>query len=255
MSDDLQKSIDAVERSKICARNFADKEVSDELVDHLLKVATGGPYKQGRRWLDVSAITNKEKCLALWKLTARPGEDQMLSLTPRLNREDNTPATFIGNAQVIAPVLFVFTIPENPTPPYPVDKWYDTPIEDQLLEEISNQNLAVGSSMGMLVFEANRLGLQTGNCICYDLKSVTETFKRYFLHARRDVKKVVLMIGVGYPVLPWSEKDNDINTGTEQEPEYAHNPQWQMREHPLVDSHYDAPSSDRRDNPKTRRIY
>tara|TARA_R100000541_G_scaffold209_3_gene847 strand:- start:15453 stop:16217 length:765 start_codon:yes stop_codon:yes gene_type:complete len=254
MSSDLQNSIDAVNRSKICARNYADKEVSEELIEHLLKVATGGPYKQGRRWLDIYAITNKEKCLELWKDTARPDEDTQLLKTNRRNR-DGTETTFIGNAQVIAPVLFVFTVPETPTPSYPVDEWYEPSKEMQRAEEIRNQNLAIGSSMGMLVFEANRLGLQTGNCVCYDADKVTQTFRRFVIHKNRDIHEVILMVGVGYPVIPWSEKDNDINTGTEQEPEYAHNPQWQMREHPLSESRYNPPDDELRDNPRTRRIY
>tara|TARA_B100000768_G_scaffold181652_1_gene205571 strand:+ start:1640 stop:2404 length:765 start_codon:yes stop_codon:yes gene_type:complete len=254
MSSDLQNSIDAVNRSKICARNYADKEVSEELIEHLLKVATGGPYKQGRRWLDIYAITNKEKCLELWKDTARPDEDTQLLKTNRRNR-DGTETTFIGNAQVIAPVLFVFTVPETPTPSYPVDEWYEPSKEMQRAEEQQNQNLAIGSSMGMLVFEANRLGLQTGNCVCYDADKVTQTFRRFVIHKNRDIHEVILMVGVGYPVIPWSEKDNDINTGTEQEPEYAHNPQWQMREHPLSESRYNPPDDELRDNPRTRRIY
>jgi len=254
MSNDLQKSIDAVERSKICARNYADKEVPEEVIEHLLKVATGGPYKQGRRWLDVSAITSKEKCLQLWKLTARPDEEILLVNSSRENR-DGTPATFIGNAQVIAPVLFVFTVPKNPTPDYPVDDWYEPSEEQKRAEEIRNQNLAIGSSMGMLVFEANRLGLQTGNCVCYDGAEVTKQFKKYVLHKSKDIHQVILMVGVGYPVLPWSQKDDDTNTGTEQEPEYANDPKWQMREHPLVETRYDPPKAHKRDNPRTRRIY
>ena len=102
---DLQASIDAAARSKICARNYKDQEVPDELIEHLLKVATGGPYKQGRRYFDVYAITNPDKCKEIWNPhTARPDEANRVLTVDRVNK-DGTPATFIGNAQVLAPVV------------------------------------------------------------------------------------------------------------------------------------------------------
>ena len=41
---DLQETLDAVARSKICARNYKADEVPEELIEHLQKVATGGPF-------------------------------------------------------------------------------------------------------------------------------------------------------------------------------------------------------------------
>ena len=59
---DLQASLDAVARSKICARNYKQDAVPEELIEHLQKIATGGPFKQGRRYFDLYAITNLIYC-------------------------------------------------------------------------------------------------------------------------------------------------------------------------------------------------
>lgn len=253
MSHDYQHSVDAVDRSKICARNYADKEVSEEVIQHLLYVAAGGPYKQGRRYFDLYAITNAEKCNAIWKHTARPDEENALIQEPKVNK-DGTPTTFVGNAQVLAPVLFVFAACD-PTPDYPEEEFWDPTQTDIDSEEEINSRFAMGTGMGMLVLEANRQGLHTGNCVCFDPGPITSLLKEW--SGRDDFNHAGLMVGAGYPVEEWANKDKWVNKGTERDPEYPDNPTWQMRLHPTIaiGGMYEPPQDDQRDDPKTYRVF
>tara|TARA_B100000768_G_scaffold179622_1_gene197723 strand:+ start:1334 stop:2047 length:714 start_codon:yes stop_codon:yes gene_type:complete len=234
---ELQETLDAVARSKVCARNYKEDAVPEELIEHLLKVATGGPYKQGRRYFDLYAITNAEKCNAIWKHTARPEEYNALEHMPKTNK-DGTPTTFVGNAQVLAPVLFVFAACE-PTPDWPEEEFWDPSQIDIDEEEEQNSRFAMGTGMGMLVLEANRQGLHTGNCVCFKSQPITALIKEW--SGREDFTKVGLMVGAGYPVEEWTGSTGKL----------------QMREHPLVaDFEYIPPywhDGDRAD-PKYYRI-
>lgn len=233
MSDEYTKSLEAAARSKVCARNYSDKEVPNEVIEHLLKIATGGPYKQGRRWLDVYAITNKELINKLYLETARPDEYTALEADPRFDKFTGEPITFIGNAQVLAPVLFVITTPIDATPEYPEELYWDPTDDDKESEEQQNMRFAIGSTMGMLVYEANRLGLHTGNCACYEHSNVNKIFKEYA--KTDDFEAISLMIGAGYPKEEWSESA-----------------MHQMREHPFARNHvYHPPWPKERDNPKS----
>jgi nitroreductase len=199
--EDLQASIDAVNRSKICARNYADTPVESALIDHLAQVAMGGPFKQGRRYFDIYTITDPDKMDKIWKHTARPDEEAALKAWPKKNK-DGTQTTFIGNAQVLAPVLFVFAGLDTPTPDYPDEEHWDPTAFDIEEEEQMNTQFAVGSAMGMLTFEANRLGLHTGNCVCFDPHPITEMIKEW--SGRDDFDYAALLVGVGYPTHEWS---------------------------------------------------
>ena len=256
MSYDYQQSIDAVNRSKICARNYADREVPEEVIQHLLDVAIGGPYKQGRRYLDVYALTNKEKVKEIWKHRWRPDEENSLAAEPKVNK-DGTPTTFVGNAQVMAPVLFLFVLPEQPTPDYPDEEHWDPTEEEKRSEERQNEGFAVGSTMGMLVLEANRLGLHTGNCACFDFGPVTDLLRSWSPETMGDARECILMVGVGYPEVDWANKDVWVNKGTDRDPEYPENPIWQMRQHPLIATGdvYPPPEPHQRDDPKKYRVY
>lgn len=232
MSEEFTPSLDAVARSKICARNYLDKEVPNDVIEHLLKVATGGPYKQGRRWLDVYAITDQEMISKLYLETARPDEENALAAMPKVNKNTGEPMTFIGNAQVLAPVLFALVRPNAPTPEYPDEDFWDPTDEEKREEEGMNVLFAVGSTMGLLVYEANRLGLHAGNCVCFDQGNVSNIIKQ--VAKTDDFDTVELMIGVGYPQLEWSSQAAE-----------------QMREHPIAEGHnYQPPHHTERDNPK-----
>lgn len=232
---DLQASIDAVNRAKICARNFADTPVEPELINHLAQVATGGPFKQGRRYFDIYTITDPDKVDQIWRETARPDEAAALEAYPKLNK-DGTQATFVGNAQVLAPVLFVFAGLDTPTPDYPEEDHWDPTQFDIDSEEKQNTQFAVGSAMGMLTFEANRLGLHTGNCVCFEPDPVTSMIKEW--SGRDDFDYAALMVGVGYPTQEWGEEAL-----------------WEMRKHPhVVDHVYEPPYPSDRGNPAHYKI-
>jgi len=233
---DLQASIDAANRSKICARNYSDKPVPDELIDHLLKITCGGPYKQGRRYFDVYAITDPAKCKEIWNPhTARPDEQARLDSTARKNK-DGTPTTFIGNAQVLAPVLFVFMRCE-PTPEYPKEEMWNPTDNDKAAESRQNGHFAVGTAMGMLVFEANRQGLHTGNCLCFENEPVTELMQKW-TGRTVNLGTANLIVGAGYPQEKWGDSDTET----------------QMREHPIVVDHSYHTETILRDDPKYYRI-
>ena len=227
---DLQSSIDAAARSKICARNYKDQEVPDELIEHLLKVATGGPYKQGRRYFDVYAITNPDKCKEIWNPhTARPDEANRVLTVDRVNK-DGTPATFIGNAQVLAPVLFVF-MRCDPTPEYPKEDLWNPSDQDMAAENEVNGMFAIGTAMGMLTYEANRQGLHTGNCFCFEPRPVTDLMQKW-TGRTINLGKAYLLVGAGYPQEEWKGPENAL----------------QMREHSIVEDHsYHTRPSDRED--------
>lgn len=232
---DPQATLDAVARSKICARNYKPDEVPEELIEHLQKVGTGGPFKQGRRYFDLYAITNPEKCKEIWAHTARPDEANALKHMPRTNK-DGTPTTFVGNAQVLAPVLFVFAACD-PTPDYPEEDFWDPTQIDIDSEEEQNSRFAMGTGMGMLVLEANRQGLHTGNCVCFEPGPITALIKEW--SGRDDFNHAGLMVGAGYPVEEWTGPEGKL----------------QMREHPLVADHeYTPPDESDRDDPRYYRI-
>jgi len=153
--------------------------------------------------------------------------------------------------------LFMITLPEMPTPDYPDEQYWDPTEENMRSEERRNEECAVGSTMGMLVLEANRLGLHTGNCVCFDSEPVMELLKSWKPESTSDIRDVALMIGAGYPEVDWANKDNWVNKGNEIDPEYPDNPTWQMRLHPTIaiGGMYEPPQDDQRDDPKTYRVF
>jgi len=230
---DLKASIDAVNRAKICARNYAETPVPAELISHLAQVANGGPFKQGRRYFDIYTITDPEKTKQIWAHTARPDEQAALEAYPKLNK-DGTQATFVGNAQVLAPALFCFAYLEEPTPPYPEEDHWDPTDFDVSDENHQNTRFAIGSAMGMLTFEANRQGLHSGCCVCFDPDPITALVKEW--SGRDDFLKIGLMVGTGYPNAEW-HGDTGVSL--------------QMRKHPIVSGHvYEPPRPGDRGDPQ-----
>ena len=161
-----QESLDAAAKFKITARNYADTPVPAELVQHLLDIGTGGPFKQGRRYFDLVAIQSPALSKAIWMHSARPGEDAELLREQKIYN-DGTPVTLVGNAQVLAPVLFAWVQLAKPTPVEPDEPYYTMTEAELQKDEQLNTFTGVGSSMGMMGYEANRLGLRTGNCLCF----------------------------------------------------------------------------------------
>lgn len=224
-----QESLDAAAKFKITARNYADTPVPAELVQHLLDIGTGGPFKQGRRYFDLVAIQSPELSKAIWMNSARPGEDPELREQKIYN--DGTPVTLVGNAQVLAPVLFAWVKLSKPTPREPDEPYYTLTNAELHKDEELNTFTGVGSSMGMMGYEANRLGLRTGNCLCFDRDEVGKIVKAHMLEVHgityNKQDSVALLLGCGYP-----------------------NPDMDIREHPMITGHDYHTNSYDRDDPK-----
>jgi hypothetical protein len=226
-----QESLDAAAKFKITARNYADTPVPAELVQHLLDIGTGGPFKQGRRYFDLVAIQSPALSKAIWMHSARPGEDAELLREQKIYN-DGTPVTLVGNAQVLAPVLFAWVQLAKPTPVEPDEPYYTMTEAELQKDEQLNTFTGVGSSMGMMGYEANRLGLRTGNCLCFDNVEVGKIVKAHMLEVHgityNENDSVALLLGCGYP-----------------------NPDMNIREHPMITDHdYHTKPYDR-DDPKT----
>ena len=226
-----QESLDAAAKFKITARNYADTPVPADLVQHLLNIGTGGPFKQGRRYFDLVAIQSPALSNAIWTNTVRPGEDVELIKEHKVYN-DGTPVTIVGNAQVLAPVLFAWITLKKPTPVEPDEPYYTMKEGELAYDEMQNSMMGVGSSMGMLGYEANRLGLRTGNCLCFDDAPISELVKTHMLDVHGITylaeDEVTLLLGCGYP-----------------------NPDMDIREHPMIKDHDYHTRPHDRDDPKT----
>lgn len=191
----FEKSINAIDRSRVCARDFLNKSVPKDIIQHLLKIASSGPRKDGQRYFDLYAITNKELIKKLWHTSSRPDEQRIAGHIPQ----------FIGNTQLTAPLIFVFMTPFESTPGRPRDANDINELKKLQEEDERYQQIALGAASGILVYEANRLGLHTGHCACYSRTQVEEILKDY--NQTPDDHRIDLMIGVGYPhVSEWGQE-------------------------------------------------
>lgn len=193
MQNDLIKAAQVVEH---CQRNWdLSKEVPQEHIDTLVKVATTMPTKQNRNFYKLLVSTDPDfnkQCFGLaYSDTSTTG-----------NRTSNR------NNQINANVLFIY-----------IENHSYTQSDGQEFDDASRANskldtaMAVGISSGALTLSAASLGYKTGYCACFvddELHKLINSKQG----CMQGEELPLLLIGVGHPnsEYAWNEViDSDGN--------------------------------------------
>jgi hypothetical protein len=173
---------DTIKNMAVTWRNRdLSRPLSEEQVDYFSNLAVQTPTKQENKYYNVFSITNQELIDKIYYHTAVPD--------PGPAREQPY------NPQVIAPLLLI---------------WFSTQIElgirsmnylsnaekEKTNDLIIDTHQAVGISAGVVSYEANRLGLQTGFCRCIHDGEVRRELQRYG-HDLTDAS-LLLTLSIGY---------------------------------------------------------
>ena len=174
---------EASETANHCQRNWdRTKQISDEEVNTLIKVATNMPTKQNRNFYDLIVSKDPKINSALY--------------SKAIDRE-NMEGTEKRNSQVNGHLTFIYVnkrFHDVEQELRGTEKLHKT--KDLLYNHELHTNLSIGISSGAVALAANQMGLRSGFCCCYDMDMILDYFKKI---GHELNGKIVLMLGVGYP--------------------------------------------------------
>lgn len=168
------------------------RPLSQEQVEYFSDLAVQTPTKQSNRYFDVYAITNQETIKKIYLASDVPTSDaDELNFQPR-------------NPQVMSPLLLLWI---------QCDESFSRLAEDRYLNNMNDgggddlfvdRHQAVGISAGVVAYEANRLGFQTGYCRCLDGPRIINDLENDHNLKFGSDPDVLLSLGIGHGLV----KDN-----------------------------------------------
>lgn len=182
----------AVEGMAVTWRNRdLEKPLDHEQVEYFSKLAVQTPTKQSNKYFDVVSITNPDLIEKIYQHSAVPD--------PGLDGQPYNP-------QVLAPLLLLWIKCDLETGELAKNYRYNA-IHEGVDDETIDRHQAVGISSGVVGYEANRLGFQTGYCRCLDGTSICKELESFGL--KIDEPLLSLSIGHGKHTNPRQHQKYD----------------------------------------------
>lgn len=170
----------AVEGMSITWRNRdLDKPLSPDQVEYFSKLAVQTPTKQSNKYFDVVSISNPDLIEKVYEHSAVPD--------PGLDGQPYNP-------QVLAPLLLLWMESDLETGEHSKNYIHNA-IQEGVDDETIDRHQAVGISSGVVAYEANRLGFQTGFCRCLDDTPICKELQSSGLEIEQPV---LLSLSIGH---------------------------------------------------------
>lgn len=163
-----------------------DKPLTQQQVEYFSKLAVQTPSKQSNKYFDVYSITNLELIEKIYLQSAVPDPGY-----------DGQPY----NPQLLSPLLLLWMSCELETGELSKN-YLNNAINEDVDDETIDRHQAVGISAGVVCYEANRLGFQTGFCRCIDSEGVCKELQSYGISISDQSLLLSLSIGYGRDVNP-----------------------------------------------------
>ena len=181
----MQEILDAAKSAEHAQRNWSGS-VKDEDKNLFINIAKSMPTKQNICTYELVVSTNKELNKFVYLNAINPNQ---LDYDGKVSSDHG--GKYFRNAQVNAPLLFIYLIYQNPKN------------MSHYVEESKNQfYLGTGISSGAVALAANMKGYKTGFCSCViTINTVRELRDKYDvdIDPKFDDMIDIMLLGIGYP--------------------------------------------------------
>ena len=160
-----------------------DQPLTQDQVKYFANLAAQTPTKQSNRYFDVLAVTNIPLIKNIFHHTKTP--------TVSKTKEKLQ----LCNSQVVAPLLLLYLKVDVKCGD--ISKEYEQLADWDEVKTDTDQ--AIGISAGVVSYEANRKGLVTGYCRCYDDGAIKAELSNYGLDSE-EILKIGLLLSIGKPM-------------------------------------------------------
>lgn len=142
----------AIQKMAVTTRNPSPDPIDEDMIEYFTQLACQTPSKQSQCCFDLYVITDMDFIKnKIYPATAVPDpEPNVLHPQPY-------------NPQVLAPLLLLYSRKIMPQ-----KQRYMNNSSDYLQEFMRDGCVAMGISMGVVAYEASRIGFRTGYCACVD---------------------------------------------------------------------------------------
>lgn len=165
------------------------RPLTQEQVEYFSNLATQTPSKQSNKYFDIVAITNQKLIYKIYKNSKVPDPDRVQPYNP----------------QVVSPLLLLWMSCDLETSKLADNRYIENMEQIQGDDVFVDTHQSVGISAGVVSYEANRLGFQTGFCRCLETDSIIDDLiKDYNWNCTCNEPDIFLALGIGYGLV----KDN-----------------------------------------------
>ena len=199
-----KKYLETINNFQHCQRNWdLTKKVPDKLIDFFFEVGYNVPTKQNLNSFTIVCVKTREN-IADWSSIARNSNDTLLhSAGSYISDKVNNGG--LQNPQTSANLLFLFFI--NDSERYSeLRKKREGGNDPTSRSWRKDKNIEIGISASAIGIAANQIGMRTGFCGCIWHKAIQHDWVKDWNVRPEDL---VLMLGVGYPLLGNHFVEND----------------------------------------------
>tara|TARA_B100001094_G_scaffold210613_1_gene204469 strand:- start:2860 stop:3519 length:660 start_codon:yes stop_codon:yes gene_type:complete len=172
--------LDAITNTQRCQRNWdLTKQMPQEHIDLLLKIATTTPTKQNREWFQIAYTTDRSVIKDLYAMAYDPKDSEFWQKT---------------NTQITSHLVLIYLEHTNED-----DVWKGGGESDDVTNprwRKENTIMSSGISLGAVAIAANLLGYRTGFCQCFLPDEFRAYMTKQFGLPQDGVMGVTLGIGI-----------------------------------------------------------
>ena len=193
-------------------RNMKDT-LTEQQVRYYSNLAIQTPTKQSNKYFEVVSITNQEVIESIFHTTAPPLEDGPIAQHEK-------------NSQVYGPLVLVWISQWQLEQGYFDEKYIDGNRRNHYVandadgdDQFCDTHQAIGLSAGAVSYEANRQGLVTGFCRCFDQDEVMKILQE---HTDSDLLNICdkgccrnepeLIVSIGTPAFDSRHQHQHLNS-------------------------------------------